>query len=82
MALIESQLIDQNDQTITLQFTTSRGKTHDLTVINHPDYTVEQLVQRWTSRAKREYMSNPAMFERMFINRINRRHQTLVAQPQ
>ena len=78
MAIIDSQLISQTDRTITIQFT-ARGKDYSLTVIKHPDYTVDELVQRWTNRAKREFMTNPMMFQRMFIDRMNRRHEKIVS---
>ena len=78
MAILESQLTSQTDRTITITLTAG-GKDYLLTVIKHPDYTVDQLVQRWTSRAKREFMSNRAMFQRMFIDRTNTRHEKIVA---
>lgn len=80
MPMLESQLVDQNDQTITIKFTNTSGtKEYLLTVVNHPDYTEQELLERWTRRAKREYMTNRPMFQRMFIDRINRRHQKIVA---
>lgn len=81
MPMIESQVIEQNDKTITMKFTSKRGKEYTLTVVKHPDYTAEELVERWSRRANREYMSNPVTFERMFINRVNKRHEFLVDNP-
>lgn len=79
MAILESQLVSQTDQTITIKFTAAGSKEYLLTVVNHPDYTEQELLDRWTRRAKREYLTNRAMFQRMFIDRINRRHQKIVA---
>lgn len=79
--MIESQITEQTDQTITMKFTNKRGNEYLMTVVKHPDYTVEELLNRWTRRANREYMTNPAMFERMFVRRINKRHEFLVENP-
>lgn len=78
---ITSQLIESNDSTITMKLT-SGAKEFTLTVVNHPDHTVEELVNRWTKRANTEYMQNPALFQKMFIDRINKRHAYLVDHPE
>ena len=80
MAILESQLVGSNDSTITIKFTAGT-KEYLLTVVNHPDFTVEQLVDRWSRRAKREYMQNRVTFQRMFIDRTNKRHEYLAANP-
>lgn len=81
MPMIDSQITEQTDQTITMKFTDKRANEYLMTVVKHPDYTVDELLQRWTRRANREYMTNPIMFERMFVRRINKRHEFLVNNP-
>jgi hypothetical protein len=70
-------LTSSNDQKITIELAYGK-KTAELTVVNHPDHTVDELVERWTRRANNEYRRDLVGFERTFVSRINRRHEFLL----
>ena len=75
--MITSQIIDQTDTSITIEFTTRNNELFNMTVITAPGFTAEQLLERWTRRAKIEYMRQPVLFSR-FVDRINIRHQKIL----
>jgi len=80
MSILEGVISGETDSTLTIKFTLKNDSEYSITVIKAEGYTKEQLLSNWTRRAKLEYMRNPALFSRLFIDRINARHLKLLEQ--
>jgi hypothetical protein len=76
--MLTSQIIEQDDNSITIQYTNKKNENFNMTVFKAPGFTVEQLLERWTRRGRLEYMRNPVIFYK-FIDRINNRHQKILS---
>ncbi len=76
--MITSQITSQDDNSITIELTTRNNDVYMMTVVKAPGFTPEQLLERWTRRAKLEYMRHPVFFTK-FVDRINLRHQKILS---
>jgi hypothetical protein len=64
MAIVNSKIIDETDETIIVEFT-FRKWTRTISIEKKEGFTTEELLKRWTRRMKMKAMQGPVHFKRL-----------------
>jgi hypothetical protein len=64
MAIVNSKIIDETDETIIVEFTFRRW-TRTISIEKKEGFTTEELLKRWTRRMKMKALRGPFHFQRL-----------------
>ena len=64
MAIVNSKIIDETDETIIVEFTFRRW-TRTISIEKKEGFTTEELLKKWTRRMKMKALQGPFHFQRL-----------------